>query len=401
MLDNGSDVFEIRISYESLAMISLEASNEELMRYIFEWEDEVDYNALEKVEIKNDAGELTGIFYKTNDGDKLGWQLNSGGGDIYHEYHFPDGVQRNIVISREGDIDSSSVRFIKVEDDTEDIRCNITFTGAELRENENVVKYVTSYRDGERHGLNVSGTYPVFDVGIYSEGSILESYKYKNGMIIEEMVYDYVGDDVFRNVWRYYDTGQLKMASRQYMAVKGNAGTFREDGEQRIYYESGIMSSSRNYKQGKLEGVSETYYEDGSLHVRTTYKAGVKDGEFEERFEDGTVQMKGTYKDGEEDGVWYAYMEDGKPISEIEYSEGILDGSYHIYATGELSYNSIHVIGQHEDGQKVGIWYYGYNNKGYTEKYLFENDIKVWKETGETRTYYNEDGSVSKTEKIS
>jgi len=215
------------------------------------------------------------------------------------------------------------------------------------------------------------------------------------------MYYEYSGDVIFRDLTRYYENGQVWIKANEIGREQTEYYTsFKPDGKYYSYYENGNISSYREYKEGVYHGEFINYYEDGMQRELITYSEGEKNGLYLRNYASGSIEIEGGYINGSPDGVWYKYKENGDPISEIGYKEGINHGIFHQYATGSTQSESIHVTGQYEEGKKTGIWLYGYNNEGYVEKYYYENDIKIWREAGNTRTYYDQEGSVIKEEKI-
>jgi len=178
--------------------------------------------------------------------------------------------------------------------------------------------------------------------------------------------------------------------------------SFRNDGPFYAYNKNGNLLIYAEYKEGQYNGKVETYYEDGTFKELITYKDGKKDGKTYRNYPDGKLEFEGAYKADLREGTWCEFLNNGDPKSETGYKDGLYHGIYHIYATNEsgTQAEAIHVIGQYEENKMNGIWIYGYHNTGYVEKYLYENGIMVWKEIGNTRTYFNADGSIKSTEKI-
>lgn len=68
-------------------------------------------------------------------------------------------------------------------------------------------------------------------------------------------------------------------------------------GEEIRYFTDGKPESSKNYLNGKLEGISrEYYYSNGQLKSEFTYKANKQHGPFKYLNEDGTVREAGRYE---------------------------------------------------------------------------------------------------------
>lgn len=70
-------------------------------------------------------------------------------------------------------------------------------------------------------------------------------------------------------------------------------------GEALGYYENEKLQFKKNYKDGKLNGISIWYYENGQIRGKRNYIDGLEHGNFIAYYENGKLQNKGNYKDGE------------------------------------------------------------------------------------------------------
>jgi len=133
------------------------------------------------------------------------------------------------------------------------------------------------------------------------------------------------------------------------------------DGLSEEYNKNGQLEESVTYKEGEEEEeVKYTYYENGQLKKKETYKDGKKDGQWEEYGDNGQLWSKETYKDGKEDGQWEYYHDNGKLFYKDIYKDGNLDGLFEeYYVNGQLREK-----GTYKDGIEVGQWeYYDENGK--------------------------------------
>ncbi|MBN2851811.1 MAG: toxin-antitoxin system YwqK family antitoxin [Clostridia bacterium] len=388
------DMTHIVASYELLKSISPSESNEKILEMVFGWIDTLDYSSLRKEESRDSSGNISNITYYDDSG-KAGWKLTVMGNTLEYNYYVSGNSSPVITIYRKGTYESSVFySFVSIDEESKR-RSYLRYDYLSESDTVPVLDYAGSTENNLSDGLMVdvhSETSSV-DVTYFTLGKVLDSYKYRNDILTEETHNEYVGENVVSEIMTYYDDGSI-----HFIFHKRNG---KSDGIQISYYENGNTSYRIEYREGVFHGKSETYYESGNLKELTTYEDGMKNGEIIKKYENGQIDLSGAYRNDKADGVWLRFLEDGTPVSEIGYKEGVTDGIYHLYATGSQTYNSIHTIGQYSEGKKTGIWYYGYNNEGYVEKYLYENDVKIWQEAGNTRTYYNPDGSVKSTEKIS
>lgn len=135
------------------------------------------------------------------------------------------------------------------------------------------------YKDGRKDGL-----YKEY----YSDGEkVKKETPYKEGKL----------NGIVKS---YYTNGKPEKEKGYAMGV--------EDGIERIYdYESGEMTTDKNYKAGKLHGKQRflTVSNTGNFVTTATYEEGKPTGEYSAIFTDGTIKEKGTYgKNGRKEGKW-------------------------------------------------------------------------------------------------
>jgi Uncharacterized protein conserved in bacteria len=92
------------------------------------------------------------------------------------------------------------------------------------------------------------------------------------------------------------------------------------------YYPSGKLHFERNYKDGKLEGISKRYYEGGKLWSEANCSNGKLEGITKNYFESGKLDFERNYKDGKQEGISRGYYKSGKLWSEANFSNGKLEG---------------------------------------------------------------------------
>lgn len=69
-------------------------------------------------------------------------------------------------------------------------------------------------------------------------------------------------------------------------------------GEAVKYYENGMVSRMKSYKNGKFHGESLSFYQNGEVREEENYVNGKKDGEFRVYFDNGELKYRSIYKDG-------------------------------------------------------------------------------------------------------
>ena len=111
-----------------------------------------------------------------------------------------------------------------------------------------------------------------------------------------------MGDLVQRNDLYYKKFTNVPFTGEISGIQSGNLKNGKMDGEWSKYFDNGQLLSVRNYKDGKLHGLSEDYrrYGEGvQLSETGNYKNGKKEGLWEFFNKDGSLKKTETYEDGE------------------------------------------------------------------------------------------------------
>lgn len=139
-------------------------------------------------------------------------------------------------------------------------------------------------------------------------------------------------------------------------------------GYQRYYDAQGRLERELNYNHGVKDGVETEYYVDrGRVRARTSWSNGVKDGVVSWYYPEGVVSATYNYRQGNIDGLVEYFYLDGPRRSVTEYENNQRHGEHQeFYESGQRK-----VYGMYEEGEQVGLW-----------------------------TYYNEDGTVQRTQQF-
>mgnify|MGYP006106416361 CR=1 FL=1 len=222
-------------------------------------------------------------------------------------------------------------------------------------------------------------------INLSSLGGIT-SYK---GIPYTGEVVKYVDDEKTQLEWKKnYKEGKLDGLSEEYNknGQLEESVTYKEGEEEEevkyTYYENGQLKEKETYKDGKKDGQWEEYGDNGQLWSKATYKDGKPDGQWEEYIitykadntlqSSGKLRYKGTYKDGKENGQWEEYDDNGQLFSKGTYKDGKEDGQWEYYYgnDGQLSSK-----GTYKDGKQDGQWEeYDENGK------LMENESGMYKD---------------------
>lgn len=212
------------------------------------------------------------------------------------------------------------------------------------------------FRQYDKDNTPLNGSHRIIDgyrseyiLAEFKDGMYNGDYKYlKNNRLKEEGTYkegrkdgvykEYYSDGValkkeapFKEgklngiVKTYYTNGKLETEKGYAMSI--------EDGVERDYdYESGEITTDRNYKNGVLHGSQIAHYGSniGDFIQRVTYENGKMTGSFSEIFTDGTIKKTGKYnKDGEKDGEWLER-------DDFPNDKGKFSGKRTLYKDGEI-----------------------------------------------------------------
>lgn len=140
----------------------------------------------------------------------------------------------------------------------------------------------------------------------------------------------------------FYETGKIKtIADWDKNMLEGDAIYYHENGNRsaegknkknfkvglwKYYDENGTLSSEENFKykdkMSYIEGVNKVFFASGKVKRTTNYKAGLASGEAIEYFESGNVKIKYYYQNNILNGKASYYDEKGTLTNEIKYLDG-------------------------------------------------------------------------------
>lgn len=152
------------------------------------------------------------------------------------------------------------------------------------------------------------------------------------------------------------------------------------------YYENGKIKSSRNYSNGKYNGLVESFYENGNKQVECYVKDEVLNGTIISYYENGQVQESGEMQEGKKNGTFQFYYENGKQQAIINYLNDEIDGRYVTLSEAEKPIQD----GEIHDGLFTGS-VYSYDESG---NLLSHYSIKEDKLDGPSFQYYP-NGSIA------
>ncbi|MDP4952358.1 MAG: hypothetical protein NWQ53_01830 [Flavobacteriales bacterium] len=241
------------------------------------------------------------------------------------------------------------------------------------------LKLVGSYKNGSKQG-----TFREYD----EEGNVIQSYVYKENLLLGEGIVDDEGRR--QGDWKiYYPTGEIQAEGAYVDGLREGPWVF--------YHAEGKIAQKGAYRLDLPQGEWRWYFKNGEIHREEYYRKGKEDGEFVEYNEKGEVIHKGAYIDGYKTGEWYYFVNDHK--EEGAYLDGEKDGKWKFtYLNGKKNFE-----GEYQIGVPIGKHKYYYENGVMKEEGSYEAGEKhgKWK-------FYDEAGllilsikyNFGKTEKI-
>jgi antitoxin component YwqK of YwqJK toxin-antitoxin module len=176
--------------------------------------------------------------------------------------------------------------------------------------------------------------------------------------------------------------GVQRIWADYYAYAEWNVQNSRLEGVQKQWYDSEY--SEYNYKNGQKEGV-QTFYEEGILSSLKTYKNGSKHGISKSWDDDSNLESEENYKDGKLDGWQRFYASDGSILGEANLIDG--NGTLTVnYENGQVDYVKTYVNGIQE-----GLQMSWYKNGQMKDSTVRSDDVvdygKSWYENGQLESY--------------
>ena len=121
-------------------------------------------------------------------------------------------------------------------------------------------------------------------------------------------------------------TGEVSgMSERKGVIFEGKIIEGLKEGKWTIYYKSGDLMGTGNFKDGKADGTWVYYHGNGQLKAKSNLKDGKTDGLNEEYNLNGQLIIKDNWKNGKRDGLTEHYYKNGKIRSKANYVEGNME----------------------------------------------------------------------------
>lgn len=226
------------------------------------------------------------------------------------------------------------------------------------------VKTEATFRKGVPEGVRRE-----FD----EQGNVIQSFIYKNGIIIGQGIMD--TDGFKEGFWEErYPDGSLKS--------KGHYKKGKRTGNWEFFYPDGKLEQKGNYNEyGQTVDQWVWYYNSGELLREENYRNGLRDGLMTEFDQSGKLIVQGDFIDDKEEGFWR--ITNGDFIEEGDFIEGKRQGLWkHYYGDGTLAFEGHFIEDQPND---THIMYHPNGKKAEEGNYLMgrkNGDWKKWDEDG-------------------
>lgn len=154
---------------------------------------------------------------------------------------------------------------------------------------------------------------------------LLPACKTKNGPVTEYegnvRIEGFYKDGLKDSCWRYYENG-TKIREENYIMDTLN-------GKALTWYSSEQLHSEAMYRHGKMVGIFKIWYPNGQLNSLSNHDSiGIEDGEYKIFYETGNVKQTGNVKKGAFHDTWIEYYENGQKENIKIYDNDIKTGKW-------------------------------------------------------------------------
>ena len=183
----------------------------------------------------------------------------------------------------------------------------------------------------------------------------------------------------------FFDSGVL--------SSEGNLRDGKPEGYWKNYFESGILKSEGNRKGHALDSIWKFYNEEGILLEEIRYEGGKRNGITKRFDKEGFLVSSTPYSEDKRQGIGYTYFSNGAVQTETTYEQGAEDGlAYEFNDKGDIititTYKNGIFIKQEKinrkdsNGDKEGLWKEFFDDRTVKSEGRYSNDRKngYWKE---------------------
>ncbi|WP_276169071.1 toxin-antitoxin system YwqK family antitoxin [Zobellia alginiliquefaciens] len=229
----------------------------------------------------------------------------------------------------------------------------------------NTYAYKNGEPDGEWIYRNEHGVYQIenYNEGL-KEGKWVQTSRNYNGAVTSTTIEYYKNNDP-TGTWEKTKGDNQKISVKVYSGPKSYSLT--------EYFENGFKKNEEIYENG-VRVMEKKYHDNGKLALSATYNDKGPIGALDKFNEKGMIIRHTPYVDGHLQGVDVTYnYRSGNKYVEREYKNGITDGIYkEYYPSGKLALD-----GQYIKDQREGTWKYYKESGELKQERVFKNDNQV------------------------
>ena len=235
--------------------------------------------------------------------------------------------------------------------------------------------------------------------GVYSKGKIQGTYKkyYINGAIEEEIFYE--GGKIKKSI-EYYENGKKSLESIYDDNEKLQNYIYYDDKGELYYQENfkgGELRTVQQYSRNNPKPVETNITKkaftikdlDGKTFLAGEYFKGERTGEWKYYANSGALTRKRQYKDGKLEGLSHRYVNNGSLESIINYKQDSISGLYEVYNNDKIIQEYFYSKDEKNGPYKIY----------YPDGKLKEEGIYYGDELYDNRFYYWMNGNIKKKEK--
>lgn len=201
--------------------------------------------------------------------------------------------------------------------------------GEELEYNdEQVLTQKVIYKKGKAEGLA-----EYFD----DDGKLFSTFLFDNNKLKHARYFDKTGKEISSSS---RDHRQIELTLYNAKGFKATTVTYddqaRKQGKETLFYNSGKVKETNQYKDGMLEGTTFGYYPDGTRYYEVNYSEDEKNGSAKNYYLNGKLSSQGWYINGKLNGDWTEYNEQGDIVSITTYlNDEIYGTKLNFYPNGK------------------------------------------------------------------
>lgn len=199
---------------------------------------------------------------------------------------------------------------------------------------------------------------------------------YENGNLSTS---GYMKDSERDSVWKYFSQDGILMREGSYLKGK-------KQGLHTAYFPSGKKESEIQYRNGLKEGHAVWYRRDTTSqqknrmvkHMEGDFAADIQTGHWTYYQIDGKVGNEGEYENGKMAGLWTWYYDTGEVWKKGTYKNGERNGVYTVFfENGKIFYT-----GNFKDNKEEGFWKRFHESGRPEMEGCFHNGMmdSIWKE---------------------